>query len=464
MSQDSLSRWVQRKVTIAREVMKVKDPALKKKRTRSISDWRPIAVAGYALIVMTFGVAGVWAAVAQLDKAVIASGYVATETNRKTVEHLEGGIVREILAKEGDRVKEGQVLFRLQKIQAEANSETVEGQLDSALALESRLVAERDGTNDIAWPKQIANRLNDATVLRVTSDQTRQFNERRASLDGQIGLILKRTEELEKEIDGIAQEKDSTKKQVEYINKELVGLRDLGAKQLIPITRVYAMERERTRMEGEMGRADAETAKAQSSIEEMKLQVQQTRQKFQEDVAAALLDTRQKIAELSERALVASDVLRREEITAPRSGTVQDLKVFTIGQVVRSGEPLLQIVPDDEPLIVEAQFSPNDIDTIYTGMQTEIRFPAFHSRTIPVMLGTLQSISHDRLVDDASHQPFFRGIISLNRADIPEEWRSRIRSGMPAEVIVAAGSRTVMSYLVSPLTSSLRKALREPND
>lgn len=161
---------------------------------------------------------------------------------------------------------------------------------------------------------------------------------------------------------------------------------------------------------------------------------------------------------------VANDVLRREEITSPRAGTAQDLKVFTIGQVVHSGEALLQIVPDDEPLIVEAQFSPNDIDTIYAGMQTEIRFPAFHSRTIPVMLGKLQSISHDRLIDETSHQPFFRGLISLNRADIPEEWRSRIRSGMPAEIIVAAGSRTVLSYLISPLTSSLRKSFREAND
>ncbi|MGO9741681.1 MAG: HlyD family type I secretion periplasmic adaptor subunit [Roseiarcus sp.] len=464
MRQNHFYKSMLRKIAIARGVMGIKDSELKMKKARSISDWRPIALAGYTVIILTFGVAGVWAAVEEIDEGVVAMGYVATETNRKTVEHYEDGIIREILVKEGDRVDEGQVLFRLQKVQAEASQEMAQSQLDSALAQEARLVAERDGTSDIAWPKEFAGHEKEATIERVISDQIQQFAQRRATLNDQIEVIEARMEELQKEIDGIEIEKDSTSKQVDYINKELVGLRELGAKQLVPMSRVYAMERERTRLQGDIGRADADAAKAQSSIEEMKLQSQSVKQKFQEDVAAQLLDARQKIAELRERAKVANDVLRRIEITAPCSGTVQDLKVFTVGQVVRSGEPLLQIVPNDVPLIIEAQISPNDIDTIHADMQAEIRFPAFHSRTIPVMVGKLESVSRDRLIDDATHQPFFRGLISLKRADIPEQYRTRIRPGMPAQVIVAAGSRTVLSYLVSPLTSSLRTAFREPND
>ena len=270
--------------------------------------------------------------------------------------------------------------------------------------------------------------------------------------------------QLHTEIDGISIEKSSTEKQTEYINKELVGLRELAGKNLVPVTRVYAMERERTRLEGDIGRAVADIAKAQSSIGEMNIQIQELTQKFQEDVASSLLDVRQKIADLRERSSVSQDVVNRLAITAPRAGTVQNLKVFTIGQVLRGGEPLLDIVPDNDALVVHAEFSTADIDNVFAGMTAEIRFPAFHSRTIPVMLGKIESISHDRLLDEATHQYYYLGVVSLNRADIPEEYRSRVRAGMPAEIIVSSGERTVLNYLVGPLSSSLRKTFREQQE
>ena len=438
---------------------------MKKKRSdRAPSEWRPIAFAGYALIAMTFGVAGVWAAVAKLDKAVIANGFVETETNRKTVEHLEGGIVREILVKEGDHVAEGQVLFRLEQVQAEANNELLSNQLDSALALEARLIAERDGTQEISWPKELKDRLAQPTLSQILDDQIHQFKERRGSLEGQKNVLQSRIEQLHTEIDGISIEKSSTEGQTNYINQELVGLRELAVKNLVPVTRVYAMERERTRLEGAVGRAVADIAKAQSSIAEMNIQIQELTQKFQEEVASSLLDARQKIADLRERLSIAQDVVNRLAITAPRAGTVQNLKVFTIGQVLRGGEPLLDIVPDNDALVVHAEFSTADIDNVFAGMTSEIRFPAFHSRTIPVMLGKIETVSHDRLVDEFTHQYYYLGVVSLNRADIPEEYRSRVRAGMPAEIIVSSGERTVLNYLVGPLSSSLRKTFREQQD
>jgi HlyD family secretion protein len=436
----------------------------KKQSGRSPSEWRHIAVAGYTLIAMTFGVAGVWAAVAKLDKAVIASGFVETETNRKTVEHLEGGIVREILVKEGDHVAEGQVLFRLQQVQAEANNELLTNQLDSALALEARLIAERDGAQQISWPKELKDRLAEPTLSQILNDQIHQFEERRRSLEGQKSVVQSRIEQLHTEIDGISMEKSSTEGQTNYINQELVGLHDLAGKNLVPLTRVYAMERERTRLEGAIGRAVADIAKAQSSIGEMNIQIQELVQKFQEDVASSLLDARQKIADLRERLSVAQDVVNRLAITAPRAGTVQNLKVFTIGQVLRGGEPLLDVVPDNDALVVHAEFSTADIDNVFAGMTSEIRFPAFHSRTIPVMLGKIETISRDRLLDDSTHQYYYLGVVSLSRADIPEEYRSRVRAGMPAEIIVSSGERTVLNYLVGPLSSSLRKTFREQQD
>jgi HlyD family secretion protein len=436
----------------------------KKQSNRSSSEWRPVAFAGYTLIAMTFGVAGVWAAVAKLDKAVIATGFVETETNRKTVQHLEGGIVRQILIKEGDHVTEGQVLFRLEQVQAEANNESLSNQLDSALALEARLVAERDGALKISWPKEFTDRLIEPTLSHTLDDQIHQFEERRGSLEGQKNVIESRIVQLHKEIDGISIEKASTESQTTYINQELVGLRELAGKNLVPVTRVYAMERERTRLEGSVGRAVADMAKAESSIDEMNIQIQELTQKFQEEVASSLLDARQKIADLRERLSVSQDVVNRLAITAPRAGMVQNLKVFTIGQVLRGGEPLLDIVPDNDALVVHAEFSTTDIDNVFAGMTSEVRFPAFHSRTIPVMLGKIESISHDRLLDESTHQYYYLGLVSLNRGDIPDEYRSRVRAGMPAEIIVSSGERTVLNYLVGPLSSSLRKTFREQQD
>jgi HlyD family secretion protein len=436
----------------------------KKQSNRSSSEWRPVAFAGYTLIAMTFGVAGVWAAVAKLDKAVIATGFIETETNRKTVQHLEGGIVRQILIKEGDHVAEGQVLFRLEQVQAEANNESLSNQLDSALALEARLVAERDGAQEISWPKEFKDRLVEPTLSHTLDDQIHQFEERRGSLEGQKNVIESRIVQLHKEIDGISIEKTSTESQTTYINQELVGLRELAGKNLVPVTRVYAMERERTRLEGSVGRAVADIAKAESSIDEMNIQIQELTQKFQEEVASSLLDARQKIADLRQRLSVSQDVVNRLAITAPRAGMVQNLKVFTIGQVLRGGEPLLDIVPDNDALVVHAEFSTTDIDNVFAGMTSEVRFPAFHSRTIPVMLGKIESISHDRLLDESTHQYYYLGLVSLNRADIPDEYRSRVRAGMPAEIIVSSGERTVLNYLVGPLSSSLRKTFREQQD
>ena len=436
----------------------------KKQSNRSSSEWRPVAFAGYTLIAMTFGVAGVWAAVAKLDKAVIATGFIETETNRKTVQHLEGGIVRQILIKEGDHVAEGQVLFRLEQVQAEANNESLSNQLNSALALEARLVAERDGAQEISWPKEFKDRLVEPTLSHTLDDQIHQFEERRGSLEGQKNVIKSRIVQLHKEIDGISIEKTSTESQTTYINQELVGLRELAGKNLVPVTRVYAMERERTRLEGSVGRAVADIAKAESSIDEMNIQIQELTQKFQEEVASSLLDARQKIADLRQRLSVSQDVVNRLAITAPRAGMVQNLKVFTIGQVLRGGEPLLDIVPDNDALVVHAEFSTTDIDNVFAGMTSEVRFPAFHSRTIPVMLGKIKSISHDRLLDESTHQYYYLGLVSLNRADIPDEYRSRVRAGMPAEIIVSSGERTVLNYLVGPLSSSLRKTFREQQD
>jgi HlyD family secretion protein len=420
--------------------------------------WRRVAVAGYVLIFVTFGVIGGWAALTKIDRAVAAPGVVAIETNRKTVQHLEGGIVREILAKEGDAVGQGTILFRLENVQAKANYQATEGQLYSFLAIEARLTAERDQKAAISWPEElVAPNSDGAFDGHITADEIAEFDKRRSSLQNQVEVLKSRIEQLRDEIRGIQLQKESGEGQIDFINKELVGLRELYEKKLVPATRLYAMERERERLDGVIGEAIANIAKSNGAIGEYNVQIQQLQEKFQEDVAKSLVEVREKLGEVRQKLAISKDVLHRIEVVAPVAGTVQNLKVFTIGQVIRQGEPLLDIVPGNERLVIEVQFSPGDIDGVYTGQEAEVRFPAFHSRMIPLILGQLESVSRDRLVDETSKQPYYRGIVVLDNTKIPVELRSRVRAGMPAEVIVASGARTVLSYIVSPLSQTLRK-------
>jgi HlyD family secretion protein len=426
------------------------------------SDWRRPAWIGFSVIFLAFGVAGGWAAIAEVDGAIVAQGLVSVETNSKYVQHLEGGIIGEILVREGERVQKDQVLMRLNPVQAKATLDTYHNQLLAARVLEARLTAERDGSSAITLPPDIEGLPSDETVRKAVADEQAQFEDRRRSRQIQIDILNSRVEGLNREIQGLEIEQASTTTQVGYINQELVGLRELRESKLVPLDRLLSMERERTRLDGNIGRAIVDQARARNSIGETRMQIQELQHKFQEETAAAMTEVRQKINDLSEKYRVAREVMGRIDIRSPVSGTLQNLKVNGIGQVIRSGEPLAEIVPDDESLIIRSHFALTDISHVYVNQRAEVRFPAFHSRSIPIILGNLASVSHDRLVDDATHQAYYLGMVSVNKTDIPEELRNKLRAGMPAEVIVSSGSRTVLSYLTSPLTEAWRTSFREP--
>jgi HlyD family secretion protein len=425
------------------------------------SDWRNPARLGYLTLFLMFGIGGGWAAVAQINSAVVAQGFVAVESNRKVVQHLEGGIVGEILVTENQHVAQGQVVLRLSDIPAKASQETLKNQLTAALVQEARLVAERDQKPAIELPAEVQAAIGDPIVAHAVADQTATFLDRQRSLQGQIDVLEARIQGFNNETQGLAIEEDSTRKQVVYIDQELVGLHQLLASQLVPLPRVLAMERERARLQGIIGRAIADQAKARNSIGETELNIQQLRHKLEEETAAGILEVRQKLADLREKLAVAVDVMGRIEIRAPASGTVQALKIYSVGQVIRPGEPLMEIVPNEERLVVHAQFSPTDIDRVHRATRVEVRFPSFHSRTTPVILGNLDSVSADRLTDDVTHQPYYLGLVSVDKLLIPEQLRGRLSAGMPAEVIAPLASRSVLSYLVSPLQEAWQKSLRE---
>jgi len=422
------------------------------------SDWRRPAAAGYAIIIFTFVILGGWSAFARLDSAVTAPGSVAVETNRKSVQHLEGGIISEILVKEGQAVSEGQVLYRLDPTQAQASFEVQQNQLDYFLAQEARLIAERDGTDTIKWPPDLSSS-NRANVERAVADQLKQFADRRASLSGQIDLLNSKIDQYTKEIDGLTLEREGTIGQLKYIEEELRDLNVLLKDSLVQKSRVLALDREKSRLEGVIGRSTADEAKARSAISEAELQIRQARTKFAEDVAAAILEVRQKIADAREKLRVARDVFRRLDIVAPVSGSAQNLKVFTVGGVIKAGDTLLEIVPEHDSLIVQAHISPHDMDVVSPGMRAEVRFTSFQSTVVPIILGRLKSVSRDRILDDVTHQPYF--LANVVADDIPETIRNRLVAGMPADLVFPTGERTVLTYLVRPLRDRMSMALRE---
>lgn len=425
------------------------------------SDHRFAAMGGYVLVFLTFGLFGGWAATAPLDSAVIAPGTMVAESNRKTLQHFEGGIVREIRVRDGQHVKEGDLLFRLDDVQARANLDLLQNQFDATRVLEARLTAERDFSDQLSFPSDILAKKNEPHVAQAIADQVNHFNERRASLVGQIEILESRVVQLEREAAGLGVELAALREQVQLIDEELVDMVMLLQQNLIQRPRVFAHKRERARIEGSVGRSEAEIAKAKNASAEMRLQIRQLRQKFAEEVSAQLTEVRQRLSDIGERTRVARDVLARTLIVAPQNGVVQGLRVFTIGAVVRAAEPLLEIAPDEDKFYVNAQIAPTDVDKIPPDAVTEVRFPSFPAATTPIISGRVKSTSRDRLIDEATRLPYFLVQVEVSVADVPPELRGRLHAGIPADVVIATGERTLLTYLVKPLTDRVNRSLRE---
>lgn len=419
---------------------------------------RPIA-AGLTVIALAFGGLGTWAALAPIDSAVVAPGVLVVESNRKTVQHLEGGIVKEILVRDGDSVTAGQVLVRLDDTQAVANLAMVRDRLIADRATEARLVAERDGADRLSFPPDLANAA-DVRVHDILAGQLSQFEERRRSQDGQVAILEQRIAQLTTQADGFRRQQDSKLRQIELYNNELTGLYELHRKGYYPRTRILAMERDLARLEGEVGSVAADIARAEEGIGEARIQIMQLRQKFREDVVAQLRDIQTEINELTERVVAAEDVVRRLTVVAPVAGAVQGLKVFTAGGVIPPGADLMEIVPEDR-LVIETHVAPADVETVSYGLDAEVRFPALNKRTTPIIAGHVLTVSADRFTDQRTNLAYYTA-----RVEVPPDQQAllsehRLQPGMPAEVIVKTGERTLLEYLVKPLTDGFARTFKE---
>ena len=424
--------------------------------------WRRPLAFGYAVIFLSFGVLGTWAALAPLDSAVIGPAVIAVESSRKNVQHYDGGIIKEILVRDGDLVQAGALLFRLDDNYARSQLELNANQLTAALAREARLVAERDGLSSIDFPNEVTDIGATPIAAAVMQDETKNFKERRAVLTAQIDAQREQQEAWRKETGGLKLEYHSSISQIEQIDRELPGLKVLLEKGYVALTRVTTLVRERIRLEGVAGRSQTDLAKAEISIAQFETQIAQLNATFQQSVASDLVDTRKAISDLRDKIIIANDMLRRTEIRSPQTGVAQGRKISTVGAVIKPGDVLVDIAPVNDRLIIQAQIDPKDVNVVKTGMKAQVTFTGFKATETPVMSGIVRSLTNDRVSDPVNpNLVYFAAEVEVDMTTVPDDVQKRLRPGMDAQVLIPTGPRTVLRYIFEPIEDRLRNAFRE---
>lgn len=437
------------------------DPSEAAYQDRRLGNWRKPVVIGLVVVLVAFGGLGLWAGTAPLDSAVSATGTIAVESNRKVVEHVDGGSVTEVLVDEGDYVERGQLLVRLDAEEAQATFDAVRGQLDSALARQARLVAERDGAERVDFPQTLVDRRDASRVVQLMASERRQFRERRQSLQGQISIQRQRIAQLETRITGLQAQRQSVIRQAEIMRDELSGLRELMEKGYYPRIRVLERERELARLQGREGQLIADISQARESIGEAEMRISQIRQSFREEVVASLGEVENRIDELRQRLVQARARLDRRDVLAQHAGVVHALQVSSSGAVVQPGGQVLQIIPENDRLVVEARVRPQDIELVTAGMTAEVRMTALATATTPVLSGEVIRVSPDRLTDEQTGRSYFSARVAIPPEELEKLGGQRLKAGMPAEVLVQTGERTLVDYLWKPVSDAMSRGLIE---
>ena len=427
------------------------------------ADDTPIRRLGYFLVIVMFGFFGGWSVLAPLGSAALAPGSVTVEGYRKTVQHLEGGIVKAIHVRDGDTIQKGQVLLELEDTSSRAQLETLRGQLFSALARESRLIAERDHKSVINWHEILQQSRTDSRANEAMRVQEQSFQVRKRSREGEIGILKEQSHQLATKIEGIKAQKASRNSLTGSYSKDLADFRAMLEQGYVEKQTVTELERRLAQAQGDEGDFTASIATAQTQISEISLKILQIEKEFQREVIDELSKVQAELSELREKTQWLTDTVERTIIKAPESGMVLGLAVHTIGAVIPPGGRILDLVPQQEKLIIEAQVSPNDIDRVHIGQTTGIRFSAFKNAKTPKVDGKLIALSADRLTDDKNQVSYYLARVEVDPEGI-EDLRKRdliLLPGMPAEVLINTGDRTFFEYLMQPLSNIFARSLIE---
>jgi HlyD family secretion protein len=421
---------------------------------------RHLVAAAVVVLVLVVGVGG-WGATAVISGAVVAPGSLVVDSNVKKVQHPTGGIVGELRVRDGDHVHAGDIVVRLDETVTRANLAIVTKTLDELMARKARLEAERDGWATIVFPAQLMTGGNDPDRAAAMESERKLFNLRKTARTGQKAQLQERVAQLGEEISGLTAQQNSKAKEIELVNRELAGVRELWSKNLVQLGRLTALEREAARLDGERGQLIAAAAQAKGKVAETALQILQVDQDLASEVAKELREVDGKIGEFIERKITAEDQLKRIDVRAPQDGTVFQLAVHTVGGVITAGDPIMLIVPEADNLSVEVKVNPQDIDQLQLNQKAILRFSAFNARTTPEIEGVVTRISADTSTDQRTGQNYYTVRISMPPEQVQRLGEVKLLPGMPVEAFVQTGDRTMLSYLVKPLHDQIVRAFRE---
>jgi HlyD family secretion protein len=404
---------------------------------------------------------GGWASTAEISGALIAPGQIVVESNVKKVQHPTGGVVGEVLARDGDIVKAGDILVRLDDTVTKASLAIVTKNLDAQWARAARLEAEQRGLDKITFPPQLLTRINDPDVKSLILSETKLFEVRVNGRTGQKAQLRERITQLNEEISGLSAQERAKDQEIALVEKELAGVRDLYEKHLVQISRLTTLERDAARLNGERAQYIASRAQAKGKITDTELQIIQVDKDMVSEVSKDLRETNDKIGEFVERKVTAEDQLRRTDIRAPQDGMVLQSAVHTVGGVITAGDAVMMIVPQTDDLQVEAKVNPQDIDKLQIGQKTLLRLSAFNQRTTPELNGVVTRVSPDVTTDQRTGQSYYTIRVSMAPEEVARLGDAKLIPGMPAEAFVQTGDRTLISYLMKPLSDQLMRAFRE---
>lgn len=418
-------------------------------------------LAGIAMVGVFIAGFGVWASTAPIAGATVASGHVVAAGQNQKIQHLEGGIVDEILVREGESVRKGQPLFRLDRTAALALSDRLTGQDLSLAARTARLVAERDALSSLVFPPDLIAQAQRTGLDDILGEQANEFATKRQGHEQELLLLQRSISTLSEQLAGTQAQRAAVETQLAVVEQEIGVKRELLAQGLTNRSEYSNLLRTQADLIGQLGQARAGILAANSQIAEANEKTARLRIQRVETALSELNELRSQIPDVKEQLAAANAVLRRVEIRSPTNGTIVSIKQNTIGSVVQPGEVMLELLPKDDRLMVEARVLPQDIDLIAVGQEADLRFSALNSRTTPLVKGTLRYVSADRLIEPANQMPYYLARLEITQ-DLPAEIdATNIFPGMPVDTYIRTGDRTFFEYLVKPLTEGLEKAFRE---
>ncbi|WMT72028.1 HlyD family type I secretion periplasmic adaptor subunit [Bradyrhizobium sp. Ash2021] len=420
-----------------------------------------VALAGWLIIAIFFGGIGTWAATAPLNGAVVGNAIVKVDGNRKSVQHLDGGIVKELHVREGEKVNVGDLLIVLDESQARAEYDVLSQQYVVLRATEVRLLTELDHGSALVMPDDLKARVEETYLKSVWNGQISQFESRRAAIEGQRNVIREKINQLDSQIVGAEAQVKSFTDQITSVKAEAKDIAPLVERGLIARPRILQLERTAYGLEGQIADANANIAKARQAIAEQRQQIAQLDNDRMTDVTKDLRDTQAKMLEVIPKAVNAKAVLGRMEIRAPYAGRVVALTAFSVGGVIQRGDKILDIVPDQDLLTIEAQIAVEDISDIRPDMRAEVHLTAYKQRIVPIIHGDIIQISADRLTDPKTNNPYYTAFVRIDESELAAMPNIRLYPGMPATVMIPTIQRTAFDYIVGPLVMSFNHSFRQ---